>query len=276
MNPLLLLVMIAAQSGITTPTVGFVRDRAGAVRPIYGLAGNFVPGPPAGFHATAAAFSETLRWIQTEESLFLLDEPGNLLHKHDAPGSPAVFAFSADGTSALALVPETHDLIVWAPAATQPETDESDERRRPPPRGIPRRLRVLALDPLELAGDVVAAGVVGEDRIRLVTRRDQGVWSLDVSASTGAVEHEAVLDGVSTPLLILPDGRLVFAVGAEITIREPTGEEIRLATSAPVEALELMGGQWIHVVVEGTEPASYALDVRTIRPALYRLPEARP
>jgi len=275
MNPLLLLVLMAAESGIATPEVGFVRDRAGAVRPIYGLAGSFVPGPPAGFHATAAAFSETLRWIQTEESLFLLDEAGNLLYKHEASGSPAAFAFSADGTSAIAFVPETHELVAWAQAAPQPETDESDERRRPP-RSIPRRLRVLALDPLQLAGDVVAAGFAGADRIRLVTRRDRGVWSLDVSLFTGEVEDEAILDGVSTPLLILPDGRLLFAAGAELVIRDQNGEETRLTAGAPVVVLELMAGQWIHVVLEGTELASYALDVRTERPALYRLPEARP
>jgi hypothetical protein len=107
-----------------------------------------------------------------------------------------------------------------------------------------------------------------------VTRRGQTVWSLIVSLSTGAVEEETVLDGVSTPLLVLPDGRLLFAGESDIVIRNPRGAEVSLPAGGPVEAFELMSDDWVQVVMNGHE--RFALNVTADRPALFRLPEARP
>src|SRR5579884_3031446 len=44
MNPLLILIptVLLAQSGVTTPSIGFILDRTGGIRPVSGLAGNFL------------------------------------------------------------------------------------------------------------------------------------------------------------------------------------------------------------------------------------------
>jgi hypothetical protein len=226
------------------------------------------------FRATAAAFSEKLGWIKTEDNLLLLDGRERVLDARKAPGSTAVFAFSEDGKRAVAFVVETHELVVWAPAAMESEPDESADRRFRPhvqPRPNPR---VLLLDPALISGSIVAMSFAGADQVRLVTRRGETVWSLIVSLSTGAVGEETVLDGVSTPLLVLPDGRLLFAGESDIVIRNPRGAEVRLPTGGPVEAFELMSDDWVQVVMNDHE--RFALNATADRPALFRLPEARP
>lgn len=276
MNPAWVLVLMAAQPGITPPTAGFVRDAAGAVRRIQGLAGNFFLGP-AEEAGVAVAFSGRLRWIQTADGVVLLDEAGRQVCRQASGGAPAVFAFRADSKRALAFLPESHELVLWSLETPAEEAEPFDERRRPKRGGeTPPGVQVLRLDPQQLGGEVLAAGFAGAERILLAVRRGQALWWLEAPAAIGRVEREAVLDGVSSPLLIMPDGRLVFASGTELAIRDPSGGETRVPAPAPVAALELMGEHWVHVVVIGAGRASYALDVRAGRAALYRLPEAQP
>ena len=84
-----------AQPAIAPPRLGFVQDSAHTLRPAYGAGGQLhsrtvrVPAT-----IVSEAFSGSIGLLKTDSSLAAFDSQGKLLASMDAPGGPALFAFS--------------------------------------------------------------------------------------------------------------------------------------------------------------------------------------
>lgn len=241
------------QSGIVPARLGFVKDSANSVRPVFGLAANFVVGDPLITGVQAAAFSANNGLVKQENILLLVDVAGRPLCRWRVPSGPAVFAFSVDGREAVAFFPETPELL----------------------RLHKCRALTIAADPQELAGEVLSVAVFGKNRLAFVVRREAVVWLLEVSLRSGRVERETILPGVSPPVLLRHDGTLVFGDGAELVIRKPEAIEQRLSLGSAATALEEIGDGWIHVTTE-SPPGNSALRLSEDRAEMYVLPEATP
>ena len=94
-----------AQSGIEVPSAGAIVDSSGALRPVQGVAGNFLLGPARLSGVLSAACSERLCLAKTDSKI--LSATGEI----DAPPGPAVFG--ADGDGAIVFFPEPRTFARW-------------------------------------------------------------------------------------------------------------------------------------------------------------------
>ncbi len=69
---------LAGQSGVGRPLAGFVRGADGGLRPVYGIAGNFVAGPAVAAGVTAAGYSGRSGWARTEQGYYRFGAGGVL------------------------------------------------------------------------------------------------------------------------------------------------------------------------------------------------------
>ena len=145
----------------------------------------------------------------------------------------------------LTYFPETEELLRWSDGTT---------------------LRV------PFAGEVLALAARANGQIELAVGRCSGVWLLRVSPGSGDVESETFLPGVRPPLLLRPNGLLVFPDGSEIVVRAPDAADRRIGLPGPAERLEEFGESWVRVVVN--EKWSFALRLSNSGEALHRLPGA--
>jgi len=105
---------LLAQSGITPPRVGYIRDEAAALRPVYGVTGSFVLGRPINKRPViSAAFSGRLGLAKTAASLCAFDRDGRRLGRLAAADGPAQFVFSPDGSEAIVFLPDTSEWFRW-------------------------------------------------------------------------------------------------------------------------------------------------------------------
>jgi hypothetical protein len=117
---------LLAQSGITPPRVGYIRDEAGALRPVYGVAGSFVLGRPINKRPViSAAFSGRLGLAKTAAAIYAFDREGRRLGRLAAADGPAQFAFSPDGSEAIVFLPATAEWFRWKNAGFQPVPSEN-------------------------------------------------------------------------------------------------------------------------------------------------------
>ena len=104
---------LLAQSGISPPLAGYVKDNGGALRPVYGVAGNLVLGKPIAEGVISVAFSGRIGLAKTSDSLYAFDPQGQPLGRMDAPEGPARFFVPAGGMVAQACLSGTSESIVW-------------------------------------------------------------------------------------------------------------------------------------------------------------------
>ncbi len=99
-----LLVLAAAgtlvgQSGVGRPLAGFIRDADGALRPVFGIAGNLVAGRAVAHGVLAAGYSGRNGWAQTAEGWFRFGADG-VLHgpaaRQRLHASPPPLVWEAD------------------------------------------------------------------------------------------------------------------------------------------------------------------------------------
>jgi hypothetical protein len=88
-----------AQSGIEEPRGGYYRDPEGALRPLYGLAGSYVPGRAALKGVLGSASSEAGVLIKLADTVEWLDQDLRLIARWPAPAGPAQFTFSGKSTA---------------------------------------------------------------------------------------------------------------------------------------------------------------------------------
>src|SRR5271167_1428635 len=102
-----------AQPVISTPQVGFSFDAVDSFRPILGLAGNFLIGPPVLASVTNAAFSGSFGLVKTDAAIVATNQQGQPIATFDAPAGPAAFAFQPSGAPAYVYLPAAHLLLQW-------------------------------------------------------------------------------------------------------------------------------------------------------------------
>jgi hypothetical protein len=240
---LMALSMVAgAAAQIRPPQLGFAGAADGTLRPVYGVAGNFILGPPIGGKVISEAFSGSLGLLKTESTLAAFDGQGKVLATTDAAAGPALFAFSLDGKTALAYVASSNTLIEWSAG----------------------RFEAVAFRP---EPDVVLAIALSNTlEASLIVQRSDGIWEVGSS--------QRALVGVTAPVLALASGELVFSDANGIVLRNPDGTEVHIAGRLPARfSLQQMDSQWVQLSDLAT-PRRFAIRVLSGHEGLYQLAEA--
>jgi hypothetical protein len=237
----------AARGQIGAPQAGCVLDREGALRPLYGIAGIFVPGEAVAQDVVSAACSDKLALVKTGYELELRDAQLRLIARWPAPGGPARFAFPQNGMGALVYYPQTGDLVRIAGS-------------RPP--------RPLAF---ALPDEVLAIASPDSTHVMAVVSGG-GMRLIRVSLSDGAIDRETGIAGGSGPALLRRDGTLVYGDAAEVVMVRPGGSERRWALPAPASEIYEMGEDLAGIVLARGAPA--VLTLAEGREQVLCLPEA--
>ena len=250
--------MVCAQPALAPPSLGFIQDAAHGLRPVYGVAGNFILGTPVVENAVNAAFGGSFGLRKTASSLEAFGADGQLLASFDTAPGPALFAFSADGTQALAYISAAHSLVEFDGKTFQLVT-------------LGRQVSgVLALA-FPTANQ--AALFVREADARTFADGSATLLQMTLPLDGDGTASQCVLMGVRAPLLALPSGDLVYRGDAGIAIRRKDGSEVHLAASLPPRfALQQMNKDWVQLL----DPASnthFAIRTTAGSESLYRLPE---
>jgi hypothetical protein len=243
----------AAQPAITSPKVGFVQDGAHALRPAYGLAGNFILGPSVAGQVITQAFSETLGLFKTGTSLAAFDLRGHLLASIDAGDGPALFAFSPNGAMAIAYIASSNTLIQW--------------------RG--GKFAAVLLNPdEEIFDNVVAIAFPSPYQVSLLVQGSDALWEIHLPLGKAWPVSQKVLPGVHAPVLALPSGDLVYSDPAGIVVRKPDDSEVHIAALIPPNfSLQQMNRDWVQLT-DLDSPARFAIHVAAGHESYYQLPES--
>jgi hypothetical protein len=246
-----------AQPAIAPPQLGFVEDSTSTLRPAYGIAGNFVlgravPGEIGVDKIVTEAFSGSFGLLKTDSSLASFDSLGKLLGSMDAEPGPALFAFSPDGTTALAYIASTNALVEWRGNAFAP----------------------VSLNSEELAADaVLAIAFPAPLEAELIVQRKDTVWELVLPLGAAGTISQKALIGVTAPLLVLPSGDLVYHDASGILVRRTEASEVHIAAALPASfSLQQMNQDWVQLTdLNGS--SRFAIRTTPGREAFYRLPE---
>jgi hypothetical protein len=241
-----------AQPAIAPPQLGFIEDGARALRPAYGLAGNFILGPAVARKVVTAAFSGSIGLLKTESSLAAFDSHGKVLASMDAAAGPALFAFSPAGTTALAYIASSKALVEWLGSAFAP---------------IP--LNNQEVDTQE----VLAVAFPTPFEASLFVQQNDTIWEVRIPLGKWGDASRNALAGVHGPLLALPAGDLLYRGTAGIVIRRTDGSEVPIAGSLPTRfSLQQMNQDWVQLTGLAGGPR-FAIRTTPGREALYQLPE---
>ena len=242
-----------AQSAIAPPLLGFVEDSASALRPAYGVSGNFILGPSVASKIASVAFSGSIGLLKTDSSLAAFDSAGHLLASLDVASGPALFAFSPAGTTALAFIASSNELVEW---------------------------RGSAFAPLEFHDKEVAASAVlaiafpTPFEASLIVQRKDTVWELNVPLGAVGIGSQKALIGVRAPVLALPSGDLVYRDAAGIVVRSPDGSDVHIAAPLPQSfSLEQMNQDWVQLT-DLNSSKHFAIHTAAGREGFYQLPES--
>lgn len=219
----------ALAQSFTPPLAGVVRDSRNQVRRVHGIAGNFLVSSDAVSEARSAAFSGRFGLLKSEDSVITIDQDGKVLDAAPAPAGDALFAFDREGVPALAYFPETREVRDFKRGET----------------------RLMEVD--GVVGLGVSAMLVFEQK-RLWLRRGGG------TALVSDEEFEA-----PPPSLLLADGTVIHASGAELIVTAADGGSRRARLDEACLRLEQMSDGWVQAA-----PRT-ALRLADLR--IYRLPE---
>jgi hypothetical protein len=241
----------AAQSGIKPPQLGFAGNRDGTLRPVYGVAGNFILGPSVAGQVISQAFAGSLGLLKTDSTLAVFDGQGKVLAATDAAAGPAVFGFSLDGLTALAYMASSNTLVEWASGEFA---------------AIPFRPEISATDV------VLAIALPNALEASLIVQRNDGIWEVQVPFAGATAASQKALVGVTAPVLALPSGQLVYGDTGGIVLRNPDGSEVHIAAQLPAKfSLQQMDGGWVQLSDLGA-PRRFAIRVVAGREGFYQLP----
>jgi hypothetical protein len=232
-----------AQTAISPPNVGIVRDSGGSVHAVNGIAGNFLLADTGISNAMSAAFSGSAGLIKTDTEVLVLDASYQVTARYDALSGPALFAFDASG----------------APALTYYS-------------GTLFRFHNDTLEPLNWSGDAVAIALSGRRSAAVLVQRDGRLWNVRLSLASGEIEYEGLLAGVSGPAALLSDGALVYTDGNDVVVRDGAGTERRVASGIAVDYFEQLGKDWL-AIREAGGGRLFVLRVRPESLELYQVPE---
>lgn len=246
----LLLASAAARAQtLAVPRLGFVQNGPRELRPVYGVAGNFLIGPATAANIITVAFGGSFGLLKTASSVSAFDCKGEILASMGAASGPALFAFSPNGLTGLAYIESSKSLLEWRGGS----------------------FAALPL-PFE-TGVVVALAFPASSQASLIVQRDESIWQIDIPIDATGAASERALTGVHAPLLLLPSGDIVYRDPAGIVIRRIDASEVHMAASLPkMFSLHQMNREWVQVT-DSTSSAGIAIRTTPGREALYRLPK---
>ena len=185
----------------------------------------------------------------------VIDKQGRQLSKAGAPAGPALFAFSENGSPALAYFEHNASLQVW------------DGHRFHSAEFNAASLRANA---------VLSIAAPDSNRATFLIQRDDGLWEVGVRTATGAVVSQIALPDIEAPVLLLATGDLVYRDRHGVVVRRVDSSEKHIAARLPKNAaFSQMGDGWVQI----TDLATGHLSAVSVEPAherYYLLPEARP
>jgi hypothetical protein len=240
-----LLAASALAQSLQPPQVGFALAADRTVRPVFGVAGNFVLGPSIAADALSQAFSRSLGLLKTDTTLSAFDSAGRVIATTQVATGPALFAFSPDGLSALAYVASENTLIEFRSG----------------------RFEMLPFRP-ETAVIAIAF------QATLLYQREEGIIEIRVPLGHIHPSSRTVLTGVTAPVLPLSSGAFVFSDAKGIVLRQPDGSETHIAARLPAKfSLQQMSADWIQLS-DSMTGRRFAIRITPGREAFYQLPEA--
>jgi hypothetical protein len=244
--------MAWAQTSLTPPQVGFMRDAADSLRPVYGIAGNFLVGDPVAIGVISAAHSGSYGWVKTSSTVAVIDKAGAIVATSTVADGPALFAFTRTGEPALAYLPASNQLRTWkAGAFTAVSFDAA----------------ILA------ANSVLAVAAPDSGHAAMIVQRDDGLWDVRVQLATSEIDAQTALLGVAAPVLMFASGDLVYSDADGIVLRKPDGSERHIIARLPSSfAFQQMGIGWVQLqdLAGGQQ---FAFRIAQNREQSYQLPE---
>jgi hypothetical protein len=242
-----------AQPAIAPPNLGFVEDSTRALRPAYGLAGNFILGPSVASKIVSEAFSGSIGLLKTDSSLAAFDSQGTLLASIDVAPGPALFAFSPGGVTALAYIASGHALVEWRGSAFAPLAFRDEEV------GLDAVLAIAFPTPFEAS---------------LIVQRRDTIWELNIPLGAAGTASQNALAGVHAPLLELPSGDFVYPDALGIVVRRTDASDIHIAAALPARfSLQQMNQDWVQLT-DLDSNARFAIHTTPGREGFYQLPES--
>jgi hypothetical protein len=229
-----------------------MQDATNSLRPVYGIAGNFLLGDAVALGVISAAHSGSYGWVKTSSTVAVIDRTGSIVATGTAPDGPALFAFARTGEPALAYIMVANALLVWNAGA----------------------LNAAPFDATALGADaVLSIGAPDSDHAAMIIQRDDGLWDVRVQLATGEIDAQTALLGVAAPVLMLSTGEVVYGDSNGIVLRKTDGSERHISAQLPASfAFQQMGAGWIQV----QDPAGgrqFAIHIAQNREQSYQLPE---
>jgi hypothetical protein len=240
----------AAQTSIQPPQLGFTASSGGSLRPVYGIAADFILGPSVAGSVLSQAFSGSLGLLKTTSTLTAFDAQGRMLASIDTAPGPALFAFSLDGVTALAYLASSNMLIEWAgnkfeilPYRPEPDT-------------------------------VLAIALPNAFEASLIVQRSDGIWQVQLPFTRSRMTSQKALPGVTAPVLALASGHLVYTDSAGIVLRKSDNSELHISGHLPAAfSLAQMSSDWVQLS-DLASPKCFAIRLTPGREGFYQLPEA--
>jgi len=240
------------QTALTAPQAGLIRDRAHSLRPVYGIAGNFLLGDPVAGGVVSAAYSGSYGLIKTDSAVVVIDQAGSIAASIAAPEGPALFAFARIGDSALAYLSSADTLLVWDGRAFET---------------VPFNPTILA------GGAVVAIAAPDSEHAALIVQRDDGLWDVRMQLATGEIDAQTAIEGVAVPVLMLATGELIYSDGNRLVIRRRDGSERHVEAQLPTSfEFQQMDQGWVQLR-DLTGGPHFAIRITQNREQSYQLPE---
>jgi hypothetical protein len=248
------------QPAVVPPQLGFVQDSARSLRPVYGVAGNFILGPSVILgksvvgHVISEAFSGSVGLLKTDSSLYAFDSEGRLLASVAVSSGPALFAFSPAASTALAYIASNNSLVEW--------------------RG--EGFASISLNDDIATEAVLAIAFPNASQVSLLLQRNDTVWQVNLALGTLGSVSETALLGIHAPLLALPSGDLFYRDTGGMVIRRPDGSEVHVPATLPVSlSLQQMSREWVQLT-DLNSNARFAIRTTQGREGFYQLPEITP
>lgn len=243
--------MAWAQTSLTPPQLGFMQDAAN-LRPVYGIAGNFLLGDPVAVGVSSAAYSGSYGWVKTNSIVAVIDKAGSIVASADAPDGPALFAFAPTGEPALAYLTAANQLLTWNAGA----------------------IAAVPFDSTTLSADtVLSIAAPDTDHAAMIVQRGDALWNVRVELATGEIDAQTAIAGVTTPVLMLARGELIYTDANGVVVRKPDGAERHISVQLPASfAFQQMGEGWIKLqdLASGQQ---FAIRIVQDRERAYQLPE---
>ena len=243
--------MVAAHAAITPPQIGFVQDSANALRPVLGIAGNFLLGDAAQIGMISAAFSGTQGMSKTDSSILITDSQGQVVASADAPSGSALFAFSPSGAPAFFYLVDANAWMTWDGQSFQSANFD-----------------LSAFAP----ATVVSVTSPREGEASVIIQRDDGLWDLRFALLTGELTSQTPIPGVTAPMIALATGEIVYRDSDGLVIRKTDGSEVHVAGALPANtSFQQMGKGWIQIR-DGGSSDQYAARIAENREQIFALP----